>query len=197
MPRPNRRGPARRQAGYSNRPAAGGRRGNGYGNRNAGASNAPMFAILGGVGAVLVIVLVIILASGGDPDPVDNTPDVADRDTQSTKPSGPAPVVLQPFTEAQKKQILEMIDRLDPEYAEAKELKDEGFRHHNVQDYEEAQAAWKKADVILVRISGEAEMLMANYGDDAYDRLERFIPRAYHAIGKWDRLKAEYKKYLK
>ena len=213
MPRPERRLPSRRGGSYSNRPtqngarpAAGGRRGNGrsggYGGRAAsnGPNQVAIFAGLGGVAVVLVIVLVVLLSAGGGggTNPVDNSARVDTPEPTPTKVAGgPAPKVLRPFTDAEKLMIREKIEKLDEDYDEAKALKDEGFRCQNAGDLDGAQEAWTEAYDLLNRMSGEAEILLDPFGDDAYDRLERFLPRAYNTIGRWDTLKSEFYKYLK
>jgi hypothetical protein len=158
-----------------------------------------LYATLAGVGVVLVIVLVVLLASGGGKPSVDEVatnPKPEEPPAPVTVNTGDGPQVLVPFTSAEKTRIREKIEELDRDYDRAKDLSEAGHLAHARQDYEDAQAAWQEAYDLLRHMQGEAELLLQPFGDDGWDRLERFMPRESRVTERWDKLMREFYKYL-
>jgi len=211
MARPSPRGPSRRGGSYStqrpsnqraasgNRRPTGGRAGYGGGGRgNGGNDQMPIYVGLG-VGAVVLIgVLVFLLSSGGD----DTTPVVRNNEpeVQPTRPTVLDPNaadVLKAFSSAEQERIRATIELLDEDYDEAKDLKDQGFLAQNRQDYEDAQAAWKEAQRLLDKMDAGSNALELEFGDDVWERLEQFMPTVNRTIQRWGKLRREFTKYLK
>ena len=217
MARPSRRGPSRRGGSYSSQRQTGqratnqrsapnnrrqnGRRG-GYGGGRGSGGNDQMPIYIGlGVGAVVLIGVLIFLLAGGGGD-VDVTPVVRNNPTEE-RPVRPAdfdpdaPEVLLPFSSAEKERIRAKIEKLDEDYDEAKDLKDEGFLAQNRQDYEDAQAAWKEAQRLLNKMDDGSNTLELEFGAEVWERIEQFMPTVNRTIQRWGKLRREFTKYLK
>jgi hypothetical protein len=207
MPRPSRRTTTRRSGSYSSRPsveprrAGGGRNGyrSGAGSRGAGDNQVVLYSVIAVAGLVLVIALVVLLSRSGDSpkvEPVAENPQPEKRAPPVTVDDGDGPRVLVPFTSEEKARIRSKIEELDRDYDRAKDLSDAGHLAHARQDYEDAQAAWQEAYSLLRHMQGEAELLLEPFGDDAWDRLERFMPTESRTTERWDKLMREFYKYL-
>ena len=221
MPRPNRRGPSRRGGSYSQRPTqesrrpspgragndrSGGRSGSrngggGYGGRRPaqGNSQVPIYAALGGVALVLVGVLIFLVTSGGgEPTkPKAEEPKAEENAAEVVNVDGEGPRVLRPFTSAEKEKIRTLVEKLNRNYDRAYELKNEGFEAHDKQDYDTAQRAWREARELLFPMIEEFELFFEDYGEDNWDRLERFMPGESRTVHSWEKLLSEFAKYTK
>jgi len=189
---PAQRGARGGQAGYGER---GGQAGyGGRGGPGGGSNNGPIIAVIAVAGVAIVVILILLITSGND-KPEYQVPPVAQKPAPKQQPPSNIPQNLppKPLTPAEKTQVTELVDRLDRNYSTAKELKDEGFRAHDVGDREFAQRCFREAREMLQEMIGTADLLFEELGDE---RVERYCYTHYEIQGKWQRLLADFLKHV-
>ncbi len=168
--------------------------GRGNGGAGGGDNKGPIIAVIA-LGGVAVVVLLILVLTGGDKDNGFQVNPVARNTPKQIERPSPTPVNQppRPLTDAEKARIKETIDRLAAKEPEARRLKDEGFRAQDVGDRKRAQECWHEAQRMLIGMLKESGTLFATIGDE---RVERYYKRYYDIEGRWSVLLSDFVKHL-